>query len=167
MFRVRAQEKGIALNIEYKGKVPQTINTDSARLWQVLMNLVGNSIKFTEQGEVRVLAKLVEQGDKPMMSFEVRDSGIGIASDKIGKIFEPFTQADSSATRRFGGTGLGLSMCKQLVEALSGTIGATSVEGEGSRFGFTIDPGPIDAASLIEGEDLAEAVQERPAEKRR
>ena len=165
MLRVRAQEKGIALNIEYQGKVPQTIHTDPSRLRQVLMNLVGNSIKFTEQGEVRVLAKLVEQTDKSMMSFEVRDSGIGIAANKIEKIFEPFTQADSSVTRRFGGTGLGLSMCKQLVEALGGTIGATSVEGEGSRFEFTIDPGPIDTTSLIEGEDLAEAVQERPAKK--
>ncbi len=165
MLRVRAQEKGIALNVEYEGKVPRTINTDPARLRQVLMNLVGNSIKFTEQGEVRVLAKLVEQDDKPMMSFEVRDSGIGIAADKIEKIFEPFTQADSSVTRRFGGTGLGLSMCKQLVEALGGKIGATSVEGQGSRFEFTIDPGPIDPKGLINGEDLAEAVLERPARK--
>ena len=125
------------------------------------MNLVGNSIKFTEQGEVRVVAKLVEQDGKQMMSFEVRDTGIGVAADKIEKIFDPFTQADSSVTRRFGGTGLGLSMCKQLAEALGGTIGATSVEGLGSRFTFTIDPGPIDSENLIDGEGLAEAVQDK------
>ena len=165
MLRVRAQEKGLLLNIEYEGKVPRTIQTDPARLRQILMNLVGNSIKFTEQGEVRVVAKLVGRDGKPMMSFEVRDTGIGIAADKIEKIFEPFTQADSSVTRRFGGTGLGLSLCKQLSEGLGGTIGATSVEGEGSRFEFTIDPGPIDPDSLIEGKDLAEAVQHRAAEK--
>ena len=165
MLRVRAQEKGIELNVEYEGKVPKTIYTDPARLRQILMNLVGNSIKFTEHGEVRVLAKLVGQNGKPMMSFEVRDTGIGIADEKIEKIFDPFTQADSSVTRRFGGTGLGLSMCKQLVEALGGTIGATSVEGVGSRFEFTIDPGPIDPESLIDGEDLAEAVQQRKNKK--
>ncbi len=165
MLRVRAQEKGISLNVEYEGKVPQTICTDPARLRQILMNLIGNSIKFTEQGEVRVLAKLVQEDGKSRMSFEVRDTGIGVATDKIEKIFDPFTQADSSVTRRFGGTGLGLSMCKQLAEALGGSIGATSIEGEGSRFTFTIDPGPIDQQNLIDGEDLAEAVQERPAEK--
>ena len=165
MLRVRAQEKGLLLNIEYQGKVPRTIHSDPARLRQILMNLVGNSIKFTEQGEVRVVAKLVELEGKPMMSFEVRDTGIGIAADKIEKIFEPFTQADSSVTRRFGGTGLGLSLCKQLSEGLGGTIGATSVEGEGSRFKFTIDPGPIDPDSLIDGKDLAEAVHHRAAEK--
>ena len=165
MLRVRAQEKGLLLNIEYKGQVPRTIHSDPARLRQILMNLVGNSIKFTEQGEVRVVTKLVEVDGKSMMSFEVRDTGIGIAADKIDKIFDPFTQADSSVTRRFGGTGLGLSLCRQLSDGLGGTIGATSVEGEGSRFTFTIDPGPIDPDNLIDGKDLAEAVHHHAAEK--
>ncbi len=162
MLRVRAQEKGVALNIEYEGKIPRTIHTDPTRLRQILMNLVGNAIKFTDQGEVRVLARMVEHDGRPMMAFEVKDSGIGIPDDKIETVFEPFTQADSSVTRRFGGTGLGLSMCKQLVEALGGTIHATSVEGKGSRFEFTIDPGPIDHDSLVDGNELAEAVCQSP-----
>ena len=162
MLRVRAQEKGISLNVRYEGQVPKRINTDAARLRQVLMNLVGNSIKFTDQGEVSILAKLVEQDSKPMMAFEIHDSGIGIAKDKIDKIFEPFTQADSSVTRRFGGTGLGLSMCKSLVKALGGSISASSVEGKGSTFEFTIDPGPIESDGLIDGSQLAEAIHHAP-----
>jgi len=163
MLRVRAQEKGLGLNIEYDGKIPRTIHTDPARLRQVLMNLVGNSIKFTEQGEVRVLAKMIEQDGRPMMVFKVQDSGIGISEENIQAIFKPFKQADSSITRRFGGTGLGLSISRQLVEALGGTIQVTSAEGKGSTFEFTVDPGPIDYENLIEGKDLAEAVFQNPS----
>ena len=162
MLRVRAQEKGISLNVKYEGMIPRHILTDAARLRQVLMNLVGNSIKFTDQGAVRILSKLIKQDTRPMMAFKVHDSGIGIAEDKLEKIFEPFAQADSSVTRRFGGTGLGLSMCKSLVEALGGSISATSLEGKGSTFEFTIDPGPVDVHDLIDGGQLAEAIHHIP-----
>jgi CheY-like chemotaxis protein len=117
---------------------------DPQRLRQCLVNLVGNAIKFTRAGSVTIGSKLVSPAEgPPMMRFEVRDTGIGIAPEDIKRLFEPFVQADSSMTRSFGGTGLGLSIVKRFVEMMDGTVGVSSVLGHGSAFWFDL---PLEAA---------------------
>ena len=114
---------------------------DSGRLCQILTNLVGNAIKFTEKGEVAVRAQLLERGEcDGLLHFSVRDTGIGIPESKTGILFQKFSQVDTSAVRKFGGTRLGLAISKQLVET-AGNIGVTSQEGRGSEFYFTVHLG--------------------------
>ena len=132
-------EKGLIMRIEYPTEVAGTLIGDDLRLGQVLLNLVGNSIKFTTHGEIRVRVLPLELSDAAtLLRFEIGDTGIGIAPAALSTLFKPFTQADNSITRRFGGTGLGLSICKRLVELMGGTIGAESREGTGSTFWFEI-----------------------------
>ena len=135
---VRAHKKGIELTVDIPASVPENIVGDPTRLRQVLVNLVGNSIKFTESGEVKVGVEVeaLEIGSA-ILHFRVEDSGIGIAPEKLKTILEPFTQADSSTTRRYGGTGLGLSISKRLVDLMGGRFWVESVEGTGSTFHFT------------------------------
>jgi CheY-like chemotaxis protein len=119
-------------------ETPQFLRGDVHRLHQVLTNLVGNAIKFTERGEVTLYTALESQGDgTATIRFAVSDTGIGIRREQIPALFSPFVQADASTTRRYGGTGLGLAICKQLVEMMQGTIGVDSREGRGSTFWFT------------------------------
>jgi len=132
MFSKCAEEKGLRLTWSVHPQVPRHILGDPHRLGQILVNLVGNAVKFTEQGEVRVRVRI--SGDE--LLFEVRDTGIGIPADKLGLIFQPFTQVDGSMTRRHEGTGLGLAICKDLVEMMGGKIGVTSTQGQGSVFSF-------------------------------
>jgi PAS domain S-box-containing protein len=133
-----AQAKGIELLCIADPAVPTQLRGDPGRLRQILTNFVGNAIKFTEKGEVVVRATLVEEGESIcLLRFAVRDSGIGIAEDKIGILFDKFTQADVSTTRKYGGTGLGLAISKQLAELMGGSVGVTSQEGKGSEFWFT------------------------------
>src|SRR5690606_20494501 len=113
ILRVRAEERGISLEYFWKSEIPEQIQTDPARLRQILMNLIGNAIKFTEVGSVQVAARLVKEGT-PHIVIDVIDTGVGIEAEAQEKIFDPFTQADSSITRRFGGTGLGLSISRRL-----------------------------------------------------
>jgi two-component system, sensor histidine kinase and response regulator len=135
---MRAHKKGIELTVDIPSSVPENIVGDPTRLRQVLVNLVGNSIKFTEQGEIKVRVEIAEQQpESTMLHFMVEDSGIGIPADKLKTILEPFTQADSSTTRRYGGTGLGLSIAKQLVDLMGGRFWVESVAGVGSTFHFT------------------------------
>ena len=139
MLAQRAHAKKLELACYIAPGVPEMVRSDPIRVRQVLVNLVGNAIKFTERGEVVVSVGLVSgEGGVSMLRFEVRDTGIGIARDKQGTLFQPFTQADSSTSRRFGGSGLGLSIARRLVELMNGHIDLESQEGQGSRFWFTL-----------------------------
>ncbi len=135
---VRAAEKGLELACHLPPDLPTTVSGDSGRLCQILMNLTGNAIKFTQSGEVVVeVRKESIGGDQVVLHFTVRDTGIGIPPEKIDKIFEAFTQADTSTSRRFGGTGLGLAISTQLVALMGGRIWAESEPGIGTTFHFT------------------------------
>lgn len=135
---VHASEKGLELACEIDPEIPEVLVGDQGRLRQILMNLVGNALKFTHVGEVVVSAELESRrGNRVVLHFQVRDTGIGIAPDKHAKIFEAFTQAESSTTRRYGGTGLGLTICRQLVDLMGGQIWMESTPGQGSSFHFT------------------------------
>ncbi|MEI7447442.1 MAG: ATP-binding protein, partial [Burkholderiales bacterium] len=133
----RAAVRGLRLGYAVDGPMPAAIHTDEVRLRQVLNNLVGNAVKFTSEGEVTL--RLVYLAAERRLEVRVRDTGPGIPAERIGDLFQPFSQIDGSATRRFGGTGLGLAISRQLVELMGGTISVTSREGEGSEFRFTID----------------------------
>ncbi|MFT4089423.1 MAG: PAS domain S-box protein [Asticcacaulis sp.] len=135
---LRAEEKGLEIVYTIAPDVPATLRGDPLRLSQVLINLVGNAVKFTHTGEIVVSVQCLTQGEKVTLHFSVRDSGIGMDPDQISILFRPFTQADSRISRRYGGTGLGLSICKQLVEKMGGTIGVVSQPGTGSDFHFTV-----------------------------
>jgi PAS domain S-box-containing protein len=138
MLRITAAAKGVAVNCTIPPEIPAMIGGDPSRLRQVLMNLGGNAVKFTEKGEVHLRAAVMEKSDRNiMMSFEITDSGIGIPEDKLIRLFSPFSQADSSTARRYGGTGLGLVISRRLSELMGGKIGVESTVGKGSTFRFT------------------------------
>ena len=139
IYALKADAKGIELLSEIAADVPLTVHGDPGRLRQVMLNLIGNAIKFTEQGEIvlRVGFDRAAAADG-LLHFEVRDSGIGIPRSKLESIFGSFTQVDSSITRRYGGTGLGLAICKRLVEMMGGRIWVESEEGAGSVFHFLV-----------------------------
>jgi PAS domain S-box-containing protein len=134
----KAVAKGLELRVETAPEIAPCLVGDPHRLGQVIVNLVGNAVKFTEQGEVTLVTAMAgRDGERMRLRFEVRDTGMGLTAEQIPKLFQPFTQADGSTTRRFGGTGLGLSICKQLVELMGGEIWCESTAGQGSRFCFT------------------------------
>ncbi|MCB1887581.1 MAG: response regulator [Rhodocyclaceae bacterium] len=139
LFTPLAQRKGLAISVEVGDSIPEWAEGDPHRLRQILVNLVGNAIKFTDQGTVRLVARLADaRPDAFELRIEVSDSGIGIEPEAVPRLFESFSQADSSTTRRYGGTGLGLAICRSLVELMGGQIGVTSQPGKGSTFHFTI-----------------------------
>ena len=132
----KAGEKGVELITDIDLRLPGRIIGDSARIEQVLLNLVGNSLKFTDQGEVVV--SVCANESKDMLTYSVRDTGIGIAEENIKKLFRSFSQAESSTSRKYGGTGLGLSICAQLTELMGGSIQVESEPGKGACFSFTV-----------------------------
>ncbi|WP_020618442.1 ATP-binding response regulator [Paenibacillus daejeonensis] len=139
LFRALARERGLSLETYLDPAIPEMIVGDPNRLRQVLNNLIGNAIKFTESGGVKVYVnKRSEAGEVLQLEFVIEDTGIGIPSDKMGHLFQPFTQIDAASNHKLGGTGLGLSICKTVVELMGGTIYASSNTGDGTMFIFTI-----------------------------
>jgi len=180
-MRVRAAAKQLKLETAMDGPLPETIITDPLRLRQVLINLVGNAIKFTDQGTVRIAVRLLpglgscgaavpvaRAGETPapqifpgpQLRFDVTDTGIGMNEEQIGRLFQAFSQVDNSSTRKFGGTGLGLCISKRLAEAMGGKIEVHSTPGQGSTFSMTIDPGPLDGIRMIS--NTQEALRDCP-----
>ncbi len=147
----QAEEKGLRLRAEASAAVPALVLGDAQRLRQVLLNLVGNAVKFTRAGEVGVTLDAAPVASGWRLDGVVRDSGIGIEAGMLGRLFREFTQVDGSVTRRFGGTGLGLAICRRLVEAMGGSITAESVPGAGSTFRFSVTVGtaPAEAAAPV------------------
>ena len=140
LLRPRADERGLALATELAADIPGCLKSDNGRLRQVLMNLVGNAIKFTDEGGVKVRVQCLQsEAHQVRLRFEVADTGIGISAEDAARLFEPFTQADSGASRRRGGTGLGLAISKRIVELMGGRMGVESVPGQGSLFWFELD----------------------------
>ena len=131
-------DRGLVLASEVAPDVPQIVVADPTRIRQVLMNLVSNAVKFTHRGSVTLQVKVAQTALGQSLVFEVIDTGVGIAADKIGRLFRPFTQADASTTRQFGGTGLGLTISKRLIEMMGGEIGVESLLGQGSTFRFVL-----------------------------
>jgi len=153
MFKIPAREKGVVVTCRIDSNVPKRIMGDSNRLRQVLINLAGNAMKFTEQGGIDIAVAFErEAAGRAVCRFSVRDSGIGIPADRVGAIFEKFTQADGSTTRKYGGTGLGLAICLQLVELMGGRLAVESEVGKGSTFYFIIplEEAPAEIISLQE-----------------
>ena len=156
---IKAQERGLALHFHTQGAIPRQIKTDPARFRQIIFNLVGNAVKFTEQGRVTVTCRFMRTLPEPRLVVEIADTGIGIAQDKFESIFEPFTQADSTVARRFGGTGLGLSISRKFARALGGDITVESRPGKGSTFTVTLKTGDLQNVPFLQPEEVATATQ--------
>ncbi len=164
LMRVRAEAKSLPLAIEYLGAIPESIQCDPTRLRQILINLLGNAVKFTETGSVRLVTRLVEHDGTPRLRFDVIDTGIGMTEPQAARIFRPFTQADSSTNRKYGGTGLGLTICRRLAEMLGGDITFTSAPCEGSTFSLTVDVGPLDGIRMLDDPGEVQTGREGKAE---
>ena len=159
IMNVKADEKGIALRVVFDSALPSHIHSDPSRLRQVFTNLVGNAIKFTATGEVRISVRMLEghpqTPDSSLMQIDIADSGIGIPTHRLESIFEPFVQAEASTTRKFGGTGLGLTISRRFARALGGDVVATSEPGAGSVFHVCIATGDLSGVHWLPPEALA------------
>jgi signal transduction histidine kinase/CheY-like chemotaxis protein/HPt (histidine-containing phosphotransfer) domain-containing protein len=149
LMRSQADKKAIDLRIDCAANVPNYMWGDSGRLRQMMMNLIGNAIKFTDRGHVRLQVIMQEYDSGDQLYISVEDTGMGIPANKLNEIFEKFTQADTSVTRKYGGTGLGLAITKQLVELMGGAIGVESAEGKGSTFWLRIPCTPARASDAL------------------
>ena len=159
LMRPRAVEKGISFEFLTRGPIPAVIQSDPTRLRQILLNLVSNAIKFTRQGEVRLAARLLNEGPS-RIEFEISDTGMGMTPSEMQRLFNPFTQADSSITRHYGGTGLGLTISQRLARILGGAIHVESQPDRGSCFRVTVATGPLEGVALLKKPDLAMAGSE-------
>jgi len=154
----RAEEKGIGLVVDLDPSIPDRLVGDPTRLRQILLNLMGNAVKFTERGEVQLKTTLVERGDGTVrLRFGVTDTGIGLTPEQLEKLFQPFTQADTSTARKFGGTGLGLSISQRLCNMMGGTIVVDSNVGTGSTFRFELPFKALDAKPEMPAVELSDA----------
>ncbi len=156
MMRVPTVAKRLTLDYQWVGPVPATIHSDPEKLRQVLINIVGNAIKFTERGGIRILARLNRTAG--LLEIEVVDTGIGIPRDQLDRIFRPFTQADYSMTRRYSGTGLGLTISRRITELLGGSLSVESETGVGSIFKLSVDPGSMEGVPLLSVPPLLDAL---------
>ncbi|MFS0873486.1 response regulator [Paenibacillus xylanilyticus] len=162
LFAVEAGKKNLELDYFLEDSVPELVYGDMARLRQVLMNLIANAIKFTDQGGVYLIVSVNEEKDGRMtLEFAVKDTGIGISSDKVDRLFQPFSQLDTSMTRKYGGTGLGLAICRTLVEMMGGNIYLDTSEKRGATFIFTIQVQRYVETELLSGngEERSEDVE--------
>ncbi|WP_339676241.1 response regulator [uncultured Gimesia sp.] len=151
LVQVRAEAKGLKLEASYQFPLPAEIHSDPTRIRQILINLIGNAIKFTEVGTIRLDTSFLENpGGEPQVQFTVIDQGIGMTESQMAGLFRPFSQADSSTTRKYGGTGLGLTICKRLADVLGGDISVTSEMNRGSQFSATVKTGNLDGIELLQ-----------------
>ena len=152
MMRARAQEKGLYFRVEFAGPIPETIETDPTRLRQILVNLTGNAVKFTERGGVRLVCTLADPpyAADPHLRFDIIDTGIGMTAEQVAGLFRPFAQADSSIARKYGGTGLGLAISRHLAKLLGGDVAVETKPGAGSTFGVTVSCGMLAGVRLLE-----------------
>jgi signal transduction histidine kinase/DNA-binding response OmpR family regulator len=150
LMRVRANEKGLFFEVQYQTPIPETIESDPTRVRQVLLNLVGNAIKFTASGGVRILARCEGlDTEAPTLILEVVDTGIGMSAEQSAQLFQPFVQADTSTTRKFGGTGLGLVICHRLAQMLGGEVATDSSPGRGSSFRLSVSTGSLAGVKMF------------------
>ncbi len=151
LVRPRALEHDLHLTVEYAGQLPKTILTDAARLQQAIVNLAGNAVKFTERGDVRIVASFLPawRDGEPAVQIEVIDTGIGIHPEVLPQLFQPFTQADASVSRKFGGTGLGLAISRHIGQLLGGELTATSVWKQGSTFRLIVPTGSLEGVEML------------------
>jgi len=164
MMKPCTQSKGLSFETKFASPIPETITTDPVRLKQILTNLVGNAVKFTETGGVQIVTHLVKApNEEPKMRFDVIDTGMGITKSQAGKLFQAFTQADVSTSRKFGGTGLGLAISRRLARMMGGDIMVSSKPGEGTTFTVTIATGPLDGVPLVDPVAGAVLVDAPPA----
>jgi PAS domain S-box-containing protein len=162
LMRVPAVQKGLSLKARYEFPLPETIPSDPVRVRQILINLVGNAVKFCPQGGVEVAVRFSPgaPAGRASIAFDVKDTGIGMTPEQIGRLFQPFAQADCSTTRQYGGTGLGLAISRRLAEMLGGDIHVVSTPGEGSTFTVTLEAEPAGSGRMLH--DLAEAAVRIP-----
>ncbi len=151
MLRPRALAKQLSLQVQFVGLIPTQICTDPLRLKQVLMNLTGNAIKFTEKGEVCIKVSVTKEPSGGRATFDISDTGIGMTPEQTKKLFQPFVQADESMTRKYGGSGLGLVISKRLAAFMGGDVSVASEPGKGSTFTFYVDSGPLENVPMREG----------------
>lgn len=150
LMEVRARAKGLSLGFDWEWPLPEAIRSDPVRLRQILINLVGNAVKFTAAGGVRVRVRLLQAGQAhPLLEAAVSDTGIGMTPEQMERIFEPFGQADGTVARQYGGTGLGLVISRRLARLLGGDLSATSAPGAGSTFRLTVATGPLDGVRMV------------------
>jgi PAS domain S-box-containing protein len=155
LMRVRSSAKGIALCCEFETAIPSNVLTDPIRVRQILLNLLSNAIKFTELGGVRIVVRYAS-GDRPRLEFDVVDTGLGMTPEQQNRLFKPFTQADNSTTRQFGGTGLGLTISKRLAHLMGGDVFIVeSCAGKGTRFRAYLDVGFIESSKLIDPNEVS------------
>jgi two-component system, sensor histidine kinase len=156
LMRPRALDKGLHFKVRFNGAIPQQIVTDGLRTKQILVNLLGNAIKFTHKGSIELAIECVPTPQSSEVRFHIKDTGIGMTAEQIGRIFQPFSQADESMTRKYGGSGLGLTISKRLASLLGGDITVVSRAGEGSTFTASIDGGSLAGVTLRT--DITESV---------
>ncbi len=164
IMQVRAKEKALTLDFACGTPIPLRMQGDPVRFRQVVMNLVGNALKFTEEGGVTVTVYLDDPAGEPMLRITIADTGIGMSEDQVSRLYRPFEQADTTMTRRFGGSGLGLRISKTLAMMMGGNIEVESTEGHGSTFTFTVPTGPLDGIDRACPNMSMQAVQVRQDE---